>query len=138
MIIRLWHNRRSRITPIDDETGEPLYGYILAITPGDNLIEAHYISNWPDEAMPNTSGEAAAILKRVCEALDAERISLHVGDAVQIQNRFWACEVIDPVTHARKWSGLPLNIRMLMYWTKLSHSKQAPCSCAECLELVRS
>lgn len=136
MVIRLWHNRTSRAVPRDDETGEPLYAYPLEITPGNQLIEVHRIENWPDEAMPQTPREVGFILYKACDALDVERLSLQVGDAIQIGNRFWACEALDAVKYIRRWSGLQPMIRMLMSWTKKEHSAKAPCGCPECLQLV--
>lgn len=136
MIIRLWHNRRVTATPMNDETGEPLYGPIIGVTPGDDLMEVHCIPDWPDEAMPKSRLESASILNKVHEALNAEHISVRVGDVVQIKNHFWACEAIDSVSRIRRWSELQLMTRMLMGWTKLSHSGHPPCSCPECLQLV--
>jgi len=138
MIIRLWHNRSSRAVPRDEKTGEPLYGYPLEITPGNQLIEVHHIDNWPDEAMPQTPREVASILNRACEALDVENLSLQVGDVIQIDNRLWACEVLDPVRHMRRWAGLDRTFKMLLSWTRQSHADKYPCGCTECLEVVVS
>jgi hypothetical protein len=136
MVIRLWHNRSSRAVPRDEKTGEPLYGYPLEITPGNQLVEVHHIDNWSDEPMLITPREVASMLNRVCETFEGEHVSLQVADVVQIGNRFWACEVLDPAKHMRRWSGLQLPIRMMMSWIKLSHSANAPCDCPECLALV--
>jgi len=136
MTIRLWHNRRVTTTPVNDETGEPLYGPIQGVTLGDDLMEVHCIPELADEAMPKTRLEAASILNKVHEALDAEHISVRVGDVVQIEKRFWACEAIDSATRIGTWAELPLMNRMLMGWSKLSHSGHPPCSCPECLQLV--
>jgi hypothetical protein len=136
MVIRLWHNQSSRAIPRDEKTGEPLYGYLLQITPGNQLIEVHHIDNWPDQPMPQTPREAASILNRACEALDVDHWSLQVGDVVQINNRLWACEVLDPIRNVRRWEEVQRILWMMMGWTKQSHADKYPCCCPECLKLV--
>ena len=135
-MIRLWHNRRVTATPINDETGEPLYGPIQGITPGDDLMEVHCIPDRHDELMPKTYHEAGVFLDRICEALDAENISVRVGDVIQVEKRFWACETVDQTRRVHKWMELQLTDRIFNRWTKLSHSGHGPCGCPECLQLV--
>lgn len=136
MIIRLWHNRRITATPTNDETSEPLSEPPQGITPGDDLMEVHSIPDWKEESMPKTHREAETLLERIRGVLTSEHISVMVGDVIQIEKRFWACETIGDSRRVHKWMELQLTDRIFMYWTKLEHSGDAPCSCPECLQLV--